>query len=170
MGLKGFVQAGYYSKIDTVMLDNNSDTVMFTLRTLDKKDGTDMLQPLRFVVNRLEEEQKYLSKHTSKLPDKPQYPAVCSNREKMVPMWDDNSSQDEKNEYENTRLNYHRDMAAYDKQIKDLAFKDSLEAKKYNVYEKYFSKVKIYNNSNLLACAYEYVKSLDSFTGVNDEK
>jgi hypothetical protein len=43
------------------------------------------------------------------------------------------------------------------------------EAKRLNTYRKYFEKSLMMGRSNPLACAYEYIKSLPGFLGVNND-
>jgi hypothetical protein len=43
------------------------------------------------------------------------------------------------------------------------------EAKRLNTYRKYFEKSLMMGRSNPLACAYEYIKSLPGFIGVNND-
>lgn len=167
MALHGFIQNGFYSKITNLQVDIENKIVSFVLSTLDKKDGKPVFNDINFVVTEEGEIKKYIEEHKKEIP-KPIYPQMCLDREALVPMWKPDTPQTEINEYNNSLLEYQKSLQKYEENVQQQDFDLMNEARLKNTYRKYFEKVKMLGMSNPVACAYEYVKSLRGFIGVND--
>jgi hypothetical protein len=60
-------------------------------------------------------------------------------------------------------------MLKYEEGVQKQDFDLMEEAKRKNTYLKYFEKSTMLGRSNPAACAYEYIKSLPGFIGVNND-
>lgn len=168
MALQDFIHEGNYSKISQITLDLDMKEISFTLRTLSSSAGTEVIPAILFQISYQEEVEKYLERNPASLPDIPEYPIVCSDREAMVPMWPDGVTQEEINDYTNAKIAYQTELQDYYQTIKLLKEQALVDAKTKNVFMEYFAPVKLFTTSNPVSCAYNYIKAQDSFIGVND--
>jgi hypothetical protein len=168
MALQGFIQKDFYSKITNIQVDVENKIVSFLLSTFDKKDGSPIFNDVTFVITEEGEIRKYIEEHKKEILP-PVYPELCKEREKLVPMWTPSTPQPEINAYENTLIEYHKSMQKYEETVHQQDIDLMEEAKRLNTYRKYFEKSLMMGRSNPLACAYEYIKSLPGFLGVNND-
>jgi len=168
MGLKGFIQKDYYSKISRVIVDIDMGEISFELKTFDHKGGDEVINLMEFKVSRAVEVRKYLETLPTNTLTPPVYPELCTAREALVPMWPDGTPQPEINEYNNALIAYNTAMDTHKASIVTADATKAAKAETDNDYEKYFSHRKVFTTGNILACAYTYLKTRDSFVGVND--
>jgi len=168
MALQGFIQKDFYSKITNLQVDVENKIVSFVLSTFDKKDGSPIFNDVTFVITEEGEIRKYIEGHKKEIPI-PIYPELCKEREKLVPMWTPSTPQPEINAYENALMEYQKSMQNYEGSVQKQDFDLMEEAKRLNTYRKYFEKSTMLGRSNPAACAYEYIKSLPGFIGVNND-
>jgi hypothetical protein len=168
MALQGFIQKDFYSKITNLQVDVENKIVSFVLSTFDKKEGPTIFNDVTFIITEEGEIQNYIEKHKKEIPS-PVYPELCKEREKLVPMWTPSTPQPEINAYENALMEYEKLILKYKESVQQQDLDLMEEAKRLNTYRKYFEKSQMMGRSNPLACAYEYIKSLPGFIGVNND-
>jgi len=168
MGLKGFIQKDYYSKISRVIVDIDMGEISFELKTFNRKGGDEVINPMEFKIIRAVEVKKYLDTLPTNTLTPPAYPELCTAREASVPMWPDGTPQPEINDYNNALIAYDEALDTYNAAIVTADAAKAAKAETDNGYEKFFSHRKVFTTSNILACAYTYLKTRDSFVGVND--
>ena len=169
MAFKNFIKTGTYSKISRIWMDCDKNIVGFSLLVLSGKEG-ESLFPSSFEYSLSQKEKIQQSKEVKiSLPAAPEYPQVCKNREAMVPMWNDNSTKAEQDEYKSAKTKYEDDMKKYQTDYEAAVKTAEIQARSDNDYDNFFSKKKIFEDSNLVAQAYNYLKTLSAFEGVEDD-
>jgi|FLOH01.1.fsa_nt_gi hypothetical protein len=169
MALKGFIKAGYHTKIVTLAMDLEKQTIMFSVVTSTSEDGVAALPVLTFSLDRQNEIIKYQQENPPVFPLAPSYPVLCSDREAMVPMWTEESTQKEKDDYQAARDKYLSDLSKYEQDCAVIKASAISLSETANDYDLYFDKDKLFVNSNPVKCAYDFLKTRDSFAGVIDE-
>jgi len=168
MALKNFIKTGTYSKIRRIWIDCDKEIVGFSLSVLDKKDGA-LLFPSSFEYSLSQKEKIQQSKEAKTiLPVAPEYPQICKDREDMVPMWNAESTEADQSAYNAAKTKYEADIIKYQTDYESAIESAELQAKTDNEYDNFFSRKKIFEDSNLVAQAYLYLKTLPAFEGVED--
>jgi len=170
MAFKNFIKQGSYSKISRIWMDCDKEIICFSMSVLEKKDG-DLLFPSSFEYSLSQNEKIQQSKgEKMSLPVPPEYPQICKDREALVPMWDAESTKTEQDEYKAAKQKYTTDdMKKYQTDYESAVESAELQAKADNEYDNFFSRKKIFEDSNLVAQAYNYLKTLPAFEGVEDD-
>jgi hypothetical protein len=167
MALKNFVKSNSYTRINQITIQKEAETIYFEIKVYEEKDGALLLSPVSFKINYKEETGRYKEKNIV-LPDAPVYPALCTDREALVPMWTDESTPEEIAAYDAAKAAYAQDIEDHQAEIDTMTAEVEATAETENEYTKYFSDQKLYQDSNVTACAYEYLKSLPGFEEVAD--
>ncbi len=167
MALANFIKAGSYTRINRISVRKEDKFIAFEIKVYEVKDGILMLPPVPFQINYPEELEKYKEENTV-LPDAPSYPVLCSAREVLVPMWTEDSTDEEKAEYDSALTAYNQAVETHETTCADFVLEIETAAETENEYTKYFSDQKLYTDSNATACAYDFLKSKSGFEGVAD--
>ncbi|MCG8551840.1 MAG: hypothetical protein MI799_15665 [Desulfobacterales bacterium] len=167
MALEGFVKAGSYSRINTINVSKGAARVDFDLAVYESNGGEMILGPLVFAVDYANEINKYKAANPVSVTV-PEYPQVCADREAMVPMWTEGTTEEEITEYETAKDQYESDMTAYNIAVNNAETALDASAEAMNEYTQFFSDQKIYVESNATAQAYNYLKTQPGFESVTD--
>lgn len=162
MGLSGFRNSGDYIKIDTLTFDKTNDQVVVQMGYYSERGGAHLL-PINLSIDRDSAIETHKSNGKAAL-NEPSYPTLCSERESMVPMWTNESTDEEKAEYDAALAAYTTAVETYQAAIE--AFETAAETE--NEYDSHFSASKRYGNGNIEKCIYKWVKTIDVFSGVTD--
>lgn len=167
MALKDFLTPGSYSRINNINICKDPIAIYFNLTVYETEDGPVIFGPVEFAVDFLASKKEYCEANPIALTE-PEYPPICAEREAMVPMWTDGSTDEEKAEYEAAKAQYEADMAAHDTALSEAETALYMEAEANNEYSQYFADDKVYQDSNATAQAYIWLKTLPGFEGVSD--
>lgn len=167
MALKNFITQGSYSRINSITVNKEPARIDFDLVIYDQEGGNILFGPFAFSVDYKTEIDKYKAENPVSIAA-PEYPQVCADREAMTPMWTDENTAEEIDEYWAAKDQYDADMLAYNDAL--LNAEDVLDttAATMNKYTQYFSDEKIYVDGNATAQAYLYLKNQPGFDGVAD--
>ncbi|GAG26642.1 unnamed protein product, partial [marine sediment metagenome] len=158
MALKNFIKAGYYSQIGEITLNLIQKEIRFDLVTFNKKEeGIKVISPISFRVSKQEEIGKHLASLETDFPTAPKYPTLCSDREALVPMWTAESTQAERDNYNETRSQWESDTTDYNENLEALKLNASEDSLTDNIFEYYFSDKLLFKTSNPIACAYKFI-------------
>jgi len=164
MGLRNFIQNGFYTRISQIRVNKELEMVDFKISVFDRKGGKPIFaMPIDFVISKAEAEREYLNENAPAMPAEPQYPKLCEDREAMVPMWTAESTEEEKNAYDNARSKYLKDFAQWQSDCQAAVVSVQADAKTKNDFVRFFSDEKLYQQSNPTACAYGFLKTRKGF-------
>lgn len=167
MALNHFIKAGSYTRINQISIQKENPRVDFEIKVYESDGGGKLFGPLYFSLSLAEELKKYKDENLD-LPVDPVYPTLCSDREALVPMWTDESTDEEKAAYDAALAAYEQAVEAHGTSCTALVTEVETAAETENEYSKHFSDQKIYTDSNATACAYLFLKGLPGFEGVED--
>jgi len=167
MALKNFIKNDSYTRITHISIHKESKRVNFEIQVYDSNGGAKLFGPLRFEESQGEAIEEYKNTNLI-LPEAPIYPRFCEDKEKMVPMWTEISTDEERAEYNSIKNNYENEIKEHKNECADLCLEVETAAETENEYSKYFSDEKLYQDSNATACAYEFLKAQPGFEGVID--
>lgn len=160
MALKNFIKDGSYTRVSRITVDKESDSVQFEIKVYDAENGNQILQPIPFYIAKAQEEEKYKQAVMATAPD---YPKLCADRDALTPMWTAESTDKEKSAYTAAKTEY-------EQAVETLKTTAETDAKDKNEFEKYFSDKQMYEDSNIMVCAYEFLKSRQGFESVVDDE
>lgn len=161
MALKSLIKENDYTKIKRVWMDLDNNTVGFTVAVQEFKDGREILGPFDYVISEDEEVQTFEQENKPVLP---KYPQVCVDREAIFPMWTEKSTQAEKDAYQTAKDKYEADIAKAESDTSAI----KIQAKTANKFQQFFGKKKLLEESNVVAQAYLFLKTLPAFEGAQD--
>ncbi len=166
MALKSFIKTDSYTRINRISIHKENDQVDFEISVYNSVGGEKIFGPLYFSLRHSEELEKY-KKENLTLPSAPEYPILCSTREAMVPMWTEVGTSEEA-AYDEAKASYDQAVKTYNDDCATVTQTMEITAETENEFTKHFSDQKIYIDSNVTACAYEFLKSLPGFEAVKD--
>lgn len=167
MALSNFIKAGSYTRISQISVQKESERVDFEINVYESKTGKKMFGPLFFGLGHSEELNRY-NKENLILPPGPDYPALCASREAMTPMWTEDSTPEERAEYDQAKAAYDQAIETHQADCAAIVSEVETAAGTENEYSKYFSDENLYQGKNATECAYNYLKTQPGFEGVVD--
>lgn len=162
MGFSNFKTSGDYIKIENVTYNKTDNSVFVRMGYYSSRGGS-FIFPIDFGIDRITAVKNYISDESAKVSE-PEYPDVCSDREAMVPMWSEDSTESEKTAYATLKAEYDAAKSAYDDQINGI----KATAETSNDFDTHFSKTALYETGNIEKCIYTWAKTLTVFNGVVD--
>jgi len=167
MGLENFMKDGYYTRVGNIQYDKTQGVIAFNVNSYDNIEGR-FVSSILFSLTKSQAEIQYLKENPAIIPEEPVYPTLCLEREAMVPMWTDTSTDEEIEEYDQAKALFYSEANQIEQLTNDVkaeAYTNSIEL---NEYEEYFSNDKIFVDSNITECIYNYLKSKPEFEECNN--
>lgn len=162
MAIKNFIQPDYYVSIGSLTFDKKNRILSVRMNVYESENGLFVL-PVDLQIDRYQAVQEYKENKRNELV-KPEYPELCASRDKMVPMWTEESTEAEKEEYNAALSDYTSEMEAYEKAVTTI----EIDAESANEYDQYFPSELLYGEGNIEQCIYTWVKTLSMFEEVID--
>ena len=152
MALQNFIFKNSYSEIDSLSFQkiNGDFFIQFSLTVYTDKTKTKIFNTLPFVLEKTKiEDDLRIHVYDKKIPEFD----TSINRLDL--------SKEEQIKYDNKKTEFNKKTELYEKELAKINKKNDKEVEKNSPFNTIFTKEKIYETSNITACCYEYLKSLN---------
>ena len=165
MGFFNFIHENYFTKVKSLSVDFDAGAANMVFETYDEKGGNIVAPPMQINIDLSSEKQSFKNANYVPIPE-PLYPQICEDREAMVPMWTEETTQEERDEYDAAKAQYDIELSQHKESVAAARAHIDGEAEKNNKYIKYFTKQL---ERAMKQAAYGYAKEMPIFAGVIDD-